>query len=518
MLHAPSHLQPEKRKNKKSIIEFVLQLLALIVTISIFLKATIDVDLNYDAWWYHLPFSGRIWEIVPKELFLGDDKWFEPRFEGFPLLTHFFQGFFWRVTGRIQSTNWVSFFSLLIYFFFLKAYCKVPLYLSAIALLAIPLVFAHASSSFVDLPGNIGASILVMMTYRLYQQNRLPSKRELLVMFFGAAVAANTKPQLQILVGFIGFWVGIRLLWLFYRYREKPNRQLLKTLPIILLASLLIFATPVKNVVVYGNPLYPVKITIAGKVLNHKLAPEAYQEGSRILRWGRSILEINSAHWSVDQWNKDPNRNRTGGFFAAYMIVNLLLAISLFIYEIIQNRQLPKAQKVNVAQISLLTMLIMSIIPPNFPQSHELRYFMFWAICLVSLNLSVVCHWQSIPTSWKWLQAKYFGLVCLVFLTIVISQIGSVYGKPAFYNVKQQIAKGVKPEFLNQIEPNDRVCLIAKHVEYPQREKVAALKFVFFYSAPFHPELNYSYSIKAVLDPKFCGDRKIIPSNIISNE
>ncbi len=191
MRQSLSDRKPEIPKTGKPTIKLILQLIALVITIFIFLKAIIDVDVNYDSWWYHLPFSARIWGIVPKELFLGDDKWFEPRFEGFALLAHFFQGFLWRITGRIQSANLVSFFSLVIYLVFLKAYFKVPLYLSAIALLAIPLVFAHASSSFVDLPGNIGASILVMMTYRIYQQNRLPSKRELFVLFLGAAVAAK---------------------------------------------------------------------------------------------------------------------------------------------------------------------------------------------------------------------------------------------------------------------------------------------------------------------------------------
>jgi hypothetical protein len=490
-------------------IELVLQLIALVVTISIFFKATIDVDSHYDAMWYHLPFAARIWGIVPKELFLGDDKWFEPRFEGFALLAHFFQGFLWRITGRIQSTNLVSFFSLLIYAVFLKSYFKVPLYLSAIALLAIPLVLTHATSSLVDLPGNVGASVLVMMTYRLYKTYQLPTKRELLVLFLGAAAAANIKPQLQIFVLFVGFLAGIRLLWL----SHKRSKNLFKILPIALLASSLIFATPIKNIAFYGNPFYPVKVEIAGVALNHKLAPEAYQSGSRLQRWGRSILEIDTARWSVDQWNRNPDRNRTGGFFGAYVIFHLLLAIVLSIYEVIHNKQLPPEQKTKAARVALITIFLISIVPANFPQSHELRYFMFWAICLVSLNLSLVCGLRDILGTRRWLQPKYLGIICSMFLAIVLSQIGKAYAKPSGNSLQKQIAIGVKPELLSQIQPSDRVCLIAKHLEFPQRERLAALKFVFFYSSPFHPELNYPYSIKATIDPQTCGDRKIIPRN-----
>ena len=185
------------RKNLN--IEFFLSLIALALTTSIFLKAIIDVDTNYDIGWYQLPFAARIWDIIPKESFIADDS-IEYRFEGFPLLTNFLQGFFWKVTGRVQATNLVCFFSLIIYFFFLRSYFNIPLYLSAIALFAVPAVLTHASTSFVDLPGNIGVSILVMMTYLFFKRNELPTLKELLVAFLGAAVAVNTKPLLQPLV------------------------------------------------------------------------------------------------------------------------------------------------------------------------------------------------------------------------------------------------------------------------------------------------------------------------------
>jgi hypothetical protein len=187
------------------------------------------------------------------------------------------------------------------------------------------------------------------------------------------------------------------------------------------------------------------------------------------------------------------------------------LAIVLSIYEVIDNKQLPPEQKTKAARVAFITIVLMSIVPANFPQSHELRYFMFWGICLVSLNLSLVCGLQDIPGTWRWLQPKYLGIICLMFLSIVWSQIGNAYAKPSGNSLHKQIAMGVKPELLNQIQPNDRVCLIAKHLELPQRERLAALKFVFLYSSPFHPELNYPYSIKATIDPQTCGDRKIIP-------
>ena len=509
---ATNNNQPQKNKPKG--LEIALTITAALVTTSIFFKAIIDLDIHYDTWWYHLPFAARIWGIVPQELFIGDEKWFEPRYQGFPLLAHFFQGFFWRLTGRVQSANLVCFFSLAIYLFWLKSYLQIPFYLSAIAMLAIPLVLAHSSSSFVDLPGNIGASVLVMMTYLLYKRSQLPSKRELLVMFLGAATAANTKTPLQLIVFFSCCFVVVRLVWLYFKESKSQTYHLLKIIAISLVAGILIFATPVKNIALYGNPFYPVKVQVAGIVLNHKLVPDAYQDGSRPQKWLRSIFEINAAPWSVEQRHEDPSRDLIGGFFGAYVIFNLLLTIALSVQELWQNRQIPKAGRSIDARTALVTVLIMSIIPANFPQSHELRYFMFWMISLVSLNLYLISRPYQKQNRWRWLQPKYMGLVYIMFLTIVLIKIGGAYAKPSFYVLEKQIELGVKPEFLSPIQPNDRVCLVSKHIQKPQEAAFVALKGVFLYSSPFHPELDYSYSVKAAFNPESCGDLKMIPDNI----
>ncbi|MEL6496116.1 MAG: hypothetical protein AAFQ41_13495, partial [Cyanobacteria bacterium J06623_7] len=366
----------ERSKQRQLGIETLLMAIAIILVTSVFLKAIIDVDNNYDPGWYHLPFAARIWGILPESMFIGDEKWFEPRFDGFPLLAHFLQGFFWRITGRMQGTNLVSFCSILGYLIFLRNIFQVPLYCSTLALFSIPLVLTHASTSFVDLPGNVGTSILVMMTYRFYQNQELPRKVDLALAFLGAAIAVNTKTQLQPLAVVILGFTGIRLGWLCWRHRVG-GKQLTKILPIAILASLIIFAFPLKNTLVYGNPLYPIKIEIAGTVLNHKLSPEAYEEGNRQQNWVKSILDINTpSYWTADQWSTNPTKNRRGGFFGAYVVFNLLLLLLFIVREAIQNKSLPPDERRNAAKYAGLTAIAMSIVPLNFPQSHELRYFM----------------------------------------------------------------------------------------------------------------------------------------------
>ncbi|MEM7759353.1 MAG: hypothetical protein AAF298_14690 [Cyanobacteria bacterium P01_A01_bin.40] len=495
-------------------IETILSLIAIALTISIFLKVILDIDNNYDPGWYHLPFAGRLGGILPKSMFIGDEKWFEPRFEGFPLLAHTLQGFFWRITGRLQSTNLVSFLAIVGYWFFLRTYFKIPLYLSAIALLAIPLVLTHTSTSFVDLLGNVGTSILVMMTYSWFKNKQLPATKELIFAFTGAAIAANTKTQLQPLVLVILAVIVLRLAWLYWQ--QKFPLHFLKILPIALLATMMIFATPVKNTVLYGNPLYPIKLEVAGVVLNHKLSPEAYESGNRQLNWVQSVLEVNAPlFWTPDQWSGNPERNRRGGFFGAYVVFNLLLLGVFFLQELLQNRTLAPRDRTREARTACLTAIAMSIVPLNFPQSHELRYFMYWMICLVSLNLYLI----SLPKNqhlWgRWLQPKYAGLIYAVFLTIVLIKTNGIYVRPSMITLDRYVNFGVKSDLLSQIKPESKVCLLSRHIgEDIQTTPIVALKYAYLYSSYFHPEIDYDYSIRAALNAESCGDRAVIPDGI----
>ena len=499
------------RKNNRQVLEIILSSIAIIVAGSIFFKAIIDIDTNYDVGWYHLPFDARIWGIVPKDRYIGENL-IEHRYDGFPLLAHFFQGMLWKITGRIQATNLVGYFSLIAYFAILRQFFKVPLYLSTIAILTIPAVLTHATTSLVDLPGNVATSVSIMMVYLLFK-SELPSKKILLFLILSAAAAANIKPQLQPLV-FLIYWIaGFRLIWL---YKHKQNRSIPKLwqiMPLAILASVLIFATPIKNVALYGNPFYPIKIEVAGIVLNHKLTPETYSEGNRPQKWLQSILEINTPHWSADQWNKGNKKllDRGGGFFGAYVIFNLLLLLGLTIVERSNNQKFP-SEKTHNASIALVTVLLMSLVPANFPQSHELRYFMFWMIVLVSLNLYLVSSWHQ--SGKKWIQAKYLGVVCLLFFITVCVRIDDYYLRPVFNSFEPYLKRVVKTELLEQMTPNDRTCTIALHaIPNPRKVPFAQIQNVFFYSSYFHPEIEYPYSIKAAINPDNCGNLKMIPPN-----
>ena len=489
--------------------EIVLNLIAIAVTISIFLKALIDVDIYHDTWGYHLPFAARIWNIVPAEQYIN----MEERFAGFPLFAEFLQGFFWFITNHLQAANLVGFFSIVLYAFFLRSYFRVPLFLSTFSFLAIPLVLTHATSCYVDLPGNIALAISIVMTYVIYKEQKFPSAKNLIVIVLAAAAASNTKPQLEPLVFVVLFFVALRILWLHFRSTPQAtsrshSKWLLKASAIALLCSLLIFATPIKNIALFGNPFYPVRIEIAGKVLNHALplyndAPGYLADAPRPQRWLYSILDIKAAPWSLDQWSEDPDRNRMGGFFGAYVVFQVLLLG----YLIVLNRD-------RESIMAAIVIGVMTVVAANFPQSHELRYFMYWMLVLVATNLYLVIHGRSSQKTPTLINSRNLGLVTLLFLAIVVTQTNFIYIKPNsdlqrssnwvflipnFYGLDQFKQQTVEPQIMAQIEPNDKVCLVKK---YP---------YAFVYTPWFHPELGYTYSSRPEGAADVCEPgRKII--------
>ena len=468
-------------------IEMFLKLTALILVSFVFLKAIIDVDRSYDTWVYHLPFAGRMWGITPVEMYEFENHE-EARFAGFPILAEWFQGLFWFVFGHVQAANLVSFLSLVIYFCFLKVYFQVPLYLSAIALLAIPLVQTHATTCYVDLPGNLCIAVLILTTYLLYTQDNF-TKRNLWAIFISAACAANIKPQLVPLVFVILCFTLYRILLIYFKHYNKYARLKLQVfLPVIVLASLIVFATPLKNTVVYGNPFYPVRIEIAGQVLNHTMglysaSPDYLQEASRSQRWLYSILEINSPNWSVDQYSPDPSKTRMGGFFGAYVVFNVLL----FGYLVVRTRR-------RETIIAAVTVIVMTVVAANFPQSHELRYFIYWMLVLVSFNLYLVTYLKRTASI---IEPKYIGVVAVFALAFVITKTQAFYVKPSLMTLERYVQQTTNPKVLEQINPGEQVCLVGKQPN------------TFLYAAKFHPQRIF-YSVKATADANNCGDRRVI--------
>ena len=487
----------------------ILILLSSSVLISIFLLSFFDGNYGGDAFMYHIPFAARIWGIVTPEQYTFE-FFTEHRYKGLPLLAHFLQGFFWVIFQRPEATNLVCFFSLIILLLFLRFSLQIPFYISTIALLAVPMVHMHAGKSYIDLPVSVCVSILILMTYLLYTNKIVFSKKNLLIIFLSAVGAANIKHQ-AIPVVFIALcFIFYKLVINYWQKEENIKNNLTRAFKVFIccsLASLIIFSTSVKNIIIYKNPFYPVKVEVAGIVLNHTEAPpdfmhENIRKFPPPIRWARSVLEINAFdkrrpwHWTLamDFIAWDEETFGVGGYFGGYVIFNLLL----FIYLCWKNRNLE-------TKVAAILMIIMSLFVSIMPQSYELRYHMYWMIVFVSINAYLVSRLEETsPSKQKIINIKNLGLVAAAFMIVFMNKTKYFYTIPKFSSLSEHIQQDyvVQPKIFNQIKEGDKICL------------VGTSPHAFFYNSYFHPPANYYIQAEFDISDEFvkekCGDLKII--------
>ncbi|ACB49878.1 unknown [Crocosphaera subtropica ATCC 51142] len=488
-------------------ITMVLTILSTLVLTSIFLISFFDANYGGDAFMYHIPFAARIWGIISPEQFTFE-KNIEHRFLGFPLLANWLQGFFWNTFQRPEATNLLCYFSLLTFIAYLTFYIKIPFYLASLSLLAIPMVHMHAARSYIDLPGNVCISILILTTYFLYTNKVKFNKQTAIIIFISSATAANMKFQLIPVVFLILCFILPKIilpLWKAYRHDQDRLTKLSKTLFVCFLASFIIFLTPIKNTIIYANPFYPVKVEIAGIVLNHNEAPPDFMHENirklpRHLRWGRSVLEIDVFDsrrpwpWTLgmDFISWDEERFGLGGYFGGYVIFNLLL----FVYLCWQNFDLE-------SRVAAIIMGLMTLFTPLLPQAYELRYYMYWMMVFVSLNCYLTCRLAKQKPSQKLINPRNLGLVAAVFMVIFITKTRYFFTIPEFASFDEQVKRTdiIDQDILRSIKDGEKVCIVGK-APHP-----------FLYTSYFHPP--YEYSVKAEFDvPEFveegCKGRRIL--------
>ncbi len=489
----------------------LLKLCGSILILSLFLKSILDVDwMGGDTWMKHLPFAARIWGMVTPQEYI-----FEHEVETFygtsTMLANILQGFFWFIFGlqRPQGANLVSFFSLVIYFIFLRAYLKIPIYLSAITILAVPLIHIAATGCYIDLPGNIGASIAIIMTYLLYVRNDFLNRKNIIVFTLAAAAAANIKYLMVPPIFIIFSLAWLRIVWLYFpKWKKLASAIKLKKvtwfIAITLICSILIFATEFKNIVVYGNPFYPMKIEIAGIVLNHLMVPSSdymsdkIQAMSPLQRWVFSLLEIGAFDdrrpwlWTMamDYIPLHDDKFGMGGYFSVYVVFNLVLFFTLC------------RRWVKETRVALILFVIMSSVTVFLPFSYQLRYYMYWMITLISLNLYLAAQEQNSDKKLAFITPTNIGYVGLVILISFCIITRWDYTEPQRLSLARFMEGRAKAEIMAQIKDGDSVCLV----------NFAPLTFL--YNSKFHPERNYVVKSEFLINQEYieekCGDRRII--------
>ncbi len=363
----------------------------------------------------------------------------EARFQGFALFAELLQGILWRVTGRAESANLVAWGTVPLLAWFLKRRSGVPMGLTLLALLAVPLVHAHATSAYVDLPGNGAATVLVLLVIDAFGREDGLSEREIWLAIGVSAIAANVKPLLDPIV-------GLGLAALFVRARPRPRVAMV-------LASPLVFFTPLKNLFFHGNPFFPVATHLLGVSLPGTEEPYAYapawlEHTPRLGRFAASVLEIgvrpmtDPHRWTVDQWApEETGASRLGGFFGAYVVVCLAcLGVALW-----KRKRRSRHARASAVVFGVVTLLIGSM-----PQSHELRYYLSWMLLLVCLALEE-------PRTRPFLGV---GALCAFAAVVLVTR--EAYVLPRGITVSQLVASRAPEEALSGLRPGERICVRAE--------------------------------------------------------
>lgn len=469
---------------------------SVMVLAPLFVKAWMDFDPSWDSWSYHLPYAGRLWGIVPAESYRME-QFLEDYYLGLPKLGEWLQGMFWTASGHLQAANLVCLSSLVLYALFLRVRFGLPFGASSISLLAIPLVQIHVTSCYVDLPGNLALSALILLTWQLFHRTELRPRRDVLPLFPPAMIAAHFKFQLipvVLMILLIALAIIILLIRSVLLTGARSSGKNWRWLAFGAFMAFLTFYVPIKNAKLYGNPFYPLRITIGPIVLNHRQplywdSPQYLHDSLPPERWLFSVLEINRPFgaWQIGQLALpvQSEANRMGGFFGVYVVLQLTFLLVFCVgtghFDI----------------DSIVYFGLISMIASWLPQSHELRYYLFWMITLVTLNLILLYRGNRaqplriiIPT------ANLTALLVVILLTkgfYILPQGITLDNLPM--HIKQLepfpwVPASVDHQVLERIRPHDDVCIAGQQ------------PITWLYASHFHPPK--SYRIVAALDAQAC--------------
>jgi len=431
------------------------KIIAIVLLFLLFIKSILFVDKNFDTWDYHYPYAARIWGIVPASQYTMDAAR-EEIFLGFGMVTEFLQGFIWKLTGRIEWTNLLSFGSLCAYIFFLWKYLKIPFESATLALLAVPLILIHSTISLSDLFPNFCLSAFLVLAFLMsFRQGEINTKNIVILLFLGILVGNAKFTLIPIL--FLSYF-ALSLRFIFIKNKEflgNFSRKIL--LILIFIGFILSCATCLKNSIFYSNPFYPIEITLGWLHFNgpfppYTQIPKYLINTPRILQWFLSVTEIDwlirrdlitSAHFPLLVYqptmnffagNLIPNSgsivftNRdgapTGGFFGPYVLFQFCL---LLYYYLINTKKVNLKKQSSLIESKehknlplnplFISLFILTLLTGFLPQSLELRYYMYWIIVLITANLYIAIHYYPGILKLKWL--NFISSLALVFVLFI---------------------------------------------------------------------------------------------------
>jgi hypothetical protein len=401
-----------------AIVDTLFIALAASVLCLVIINSVTRPDFPWDSRIYHLPFSALIWNIgdARSAFVLADDL--AARLAGFPVLPEFLQGAAWKLSGTIVATTLINSLSLVAFIIAAYRAWKLSLPLLVFGIMSVPLIVLHSSSSLIDLftAAMICFQVLaasMLDTWRVYALSRLLQRRFVFwscVYVLSAAAIGNSK-----LLGLpVSLSISTFALFCSVVPRRKATRAFKKAILLITsIATVLSFTTVIRNVYEFGNPFYPFGLSLPSVGLHFLGTEEPYSNYpvntsslgllAHPINWLLSVTEI---EWAIDQahWPNGAHPTydlglaeasapfRTGGYWGVLVIGSLFIIGGLLATIRIRDRTALQPYSFPLWLIFFLT-----IVTSFLPQSHELRYYLYWPILLI-VFLSILLKAARPPT------------------------------------------------------------------------------------------------------------------------
>ncbi len=450
---------------------------ALVTFVLIVVRAIRTVDPYWDTLAYHWPFAARLGGLCDRDCYSFAPS-IEARYDGFPLLLHAVQGLLWRVTGTPGVADLINIAMVVALAAYLKYRFAVPLAWAWLAFLAVPEVQIELTSSYIDLPLNAAVTLALMVVLRILVHPDKDQRADIAIALAALAVAAGSKFQMVPIA--LATWLAIVVL-----ATGKPSmiglqRSTTAFVALAFAGALVLLPKLVINTISFGNPFYPIEVNFGPihlpgveSMMSLNSISDAWINAPRSVRWLASVMELDAFRgrplpWTVGQGDVQQSSPsfRMGGYFVAYV----LGAVGLLSWS---------ARSSLRGKLPAALVIILTLICASLPNSHELRYYMFWMLTLVSAVL-VTAHSPAFTSPQQAVFRNFtHGLVGIAGLSVVMMTGGGYlrFWGPSLPTLGELI--GATDETVAEVPNGGTLCILNRH------------PYGFLYASVFHPPGHY---------------------------
>jgi hypothetical protein len=481
---------------------------ALLLLAALARKGWRDIDGAWDSTWYHMPFAAlRAGLISQKQYQIS--QWLGTYFDGFPALPDYLQGLVWRLTSRPQAANLVSLLALVCVTMFFRIRYKVPFGYIFIGFLGIPMVLIQSTSTYVDLITNSFATIAIFTIFWMWMEPEQFTTGDLLVVFASVAVAINSKPQFVAIgsLALAALLVGIllnrqKLACLRDQFHRFTMGRRILVVAACIVCLCLAYVNPAKNLIKFHNPAYPAKANIGPwhlpgsyKVRSTANYPTYLERLPQYRRWLVSVIEYDTFDgrnplWTNSNGDVGPrSASHMGGSFGALVLFNV------FFFLIVQGRV-----KERYGRKPAVFLVVITVVTALMPASQEIRYYMYWIMCLVALNLVMIEKGMRQP------ERGTFRLVSAAamssFLIFVLCATGLQYVSSTGATIESMVKEGQIERQLLQMNLHDGEVICVKGL----------IPRTLLYAPIFNPGVDgkYHYGVIESYDDAGCMGKRVL--------